>query len=402
MPTHFIGNVLPSSNAPGENDPTFDFTKNESQTMDLNNIPIRIEHEEGLAVGSVKRNWTDSDGKKWILGQIHENSLESRYASHGIKPSSDGHTLYGGLSLQHVHTTFEDGSTKKRGIEVSLCTKPRRPGCEVSCVEGSKKMEYITHVASGNKMSTENMSTEQQNVNTPVSETPVTETSIAEAPAVEQTPEGVPGESTVPTSQEELMKLVLDQENELGSTKIALETAHAELQKLQHQWKQREDNERLQTKSKAEALSKALVESWEKSLPADMMSDENKKAIYAMAQNFPKESVKMLEIAHKASAKYKTDIEDLQRQKSMQQKRELENKVMDVVTKRRRVTPEQPRSVVHAASIKKTNPFTFNTSNVSSSMTSMRKKNPQLFSALSNFSGGSLRDSMAQIANIGK
>ena len=60
------------------------------------------------------------------------------------------------------------------------------------------------------------------------------------------------------------------------------------------------DNEKLQTKSKAEALSKALVESWEKSLPADMMTDDNKKAIFAMAQNFPKESVKMLEIAHKA------------------------------------------------------------------------------------------------------
>ena len=41
MPTHFIGNVLPSSDSPGENDPTFDFTKSESQTMDLNDIPIR-------------------------------------------------------------------------------------------------------------------------------------------------------------------------------------------------------------------------------------------------------------------------------------------------------------------------------------------------------------------------
>ena len=47
--------------------------------------------------------------KKWILGQINGDTLESRYASHGIKPSSNGHTLYGGLSLQHVHTTFEDG-----------------------------------------------------------------------------------------------------------------------------------------------------------------------------------------------------------------------------------------------------------------------------------------------------
>lgn len=396
MPTHFIGNVLPSSDSPGENDPTFDFTKSESQSMDLNDIPIRIEHEEGLAVGKVKRNWTDSDGKKWILGHIHEETLESRYASHGIKPSSIGHTLYGGLSLQHVHTTFEDGSTKKRGIEVSLCTQPRRPGCEVSCVEGSKKKEYITHVASGNKMSVENMSNDQENVNTSVSESAPVETSVAQSPAAEQTQE----ESGA--SPEELMKLVLDQENELSGTKVALERAHSELQKLQSQWKQREDNEQLQTKSKAEALSKALVESWEKSLPADMMTDENKKAIFAMAQNFPKESVKMLEIAHKASAKYKTDIEDLQRQKSIQQKRVLENKVMDVVTKRRRFAPEQPKSVVHAASVKKTNPFVFNAANVSTSMSSVKKTNPHLFSALSNYSGGNLRDSMARIANIGK
>ena len=77
------------------------------------------------------------------------------------------------------------------------------------------------------------------------------------------------------TNQEELMKLVIDQENELGSTKTALEKAHAELMKMQNAWKEREDNERLQTKSKAEALSKALVDSWSASLPADMMTDEN-------------------------------------------------------------------------------------------------------------------------------
>lgn len=396
MPTHFIGNVLPSSNSPGENDATFDFTKNESQSLDLNNIPIRIEHEEGLAVGVVKRNWSDSDGKKWILGEIKEDSLESRYASHAIKPSSDGHTLYSGLSLQHVHTTFGDGSTKKRGIEVSLCTKPRRPGCEVSCVEGSKKREYITHLASTQNMSTENISTEQQ-----VDDTPVTDTFVTETPVSPGDSEGMQGDAH-PASQESLMKLVLDQENELSGTKIALETAHAELQKLQNDWKKREDNERLQTKSKAEALSKALVESWEKSLPADMMTDANKRAIYAMAQNFPKESVKMLEIAHKASAKYKTDIEHLQRQQAVKHKRELETRVLDVVTKRRRITPEQPRTVVHAASNKKVNPFTFNVGNVSNSMTSVRKTNPQLFSALSNYSGGGLRDSMQQIAQIGK
>ncbi len=82
----FVGNVLPSSDAPGENDSTFDFTREESESMSLRNIPIRLEHEEGLAVGHVKRDWTDSDGKKWILGHVDDNTLEGRYASNAIRP----------------------------------------------------------------------------------------------------------------------------------------------------------------------------------------------------------------------------------------------------------------------------------------------------------------------------
>ena len=195
------------------------------------------------------------------------------------------------------------------------------------------------------------------------------------------------------------MKLVIDQESELGNTKTALEQAHLELKKLQSQWKEREDNEKLHTKSKAEALSKALVDSWSASLPADMMTDENKKAIYALAQNFPQESVKMMEIAHKASKKYKQDLESLEHQQQSKQKRQLESRVMDIVTKKRRLAPET-MSVVHAASVKKANPFAFDTTKTSSSMNSIRDRNPDLFSALSGFSTGNLRDRMGQISKI--
>ena len=224
---------------------------------------------------------------------------------------------------------------------------------------------------------------------------------VTETPATEETPNV--------QNSEELMKLVINQEEELGSTKTALEKAEAELRKLQEQWKtreeedrKREENERLQTKSKAEALSKALVDSWSASLPADMMTDENKKAIFAMAQNYPQESVKMLEIAHKASKKYKNDIQTLQHQQSNAEKRALESRVTDIITKKRRVQPETS-SVVHAASTKKVarvNPFSFNSANVSSSMTSVRDSNPDLFKALSSFQSGNLRDRMGQIANI--
>ena len=383
---YFVGNVLPSSSDPGEDDPTFDFTNDESRQMNLRDVPIRIEHEEGLAVGSVQRDWTDSDGKKWILGKVDSNTLESRYASHAIQPSSSGHTLYKGLSLQHVHTSFSNGSTVKRPIEVSLCIEPRRPGCDITCVDRSKKKEYITHLASRQNMS-----------ESIVESTPETTTETI----VEQVPESTPvvAEGNA-SNREELMKLVIDQESELSTSKTALERAHAELQKLQSAWSERENNEKLQTKSKAEALSKALVESWTASLPGDMMTDDNKKAIYALAQNFPQESVKMMEIAHKASKKYKQDLDSLAAQQQIKQKRQLESRVHDIVTKKRRLVPET-RSVVHAASVKKVNPFSFDASRTSSSaMSGVRERNPELFKALSGFSSGNLRDRMGQIANI--
>lgn len=381
---YFVGNVLPASDAPGENDSTFDFTNEESRTMSLRNVPIRIEHAEGLAVGAVQRDWTDQDGKKWILGKVDETSLEGRYASHAIQPSSTGHTLYTGLSLQHVHTSFRDGSTRKRPIEVSLCTEPRRPGCQVVSVNKSKKKEYITHLASRQNMSAE-----------PIDSEPTVDNSVSETPNEPSAPE-----QSV-DNREELMNLVINQESELGDTKAALEKAQEELNKLQSAWKQREENENIATKSKAEALSKALVDSWSASLPADAMTDENKKAIFAMAQNFPKESVKMLEIAHKASKKYKSDIESLAVQQGQKQKRDLESRVHDIVTKKRRISrAPDTTSVVHQASVKKFNPFAFDSSKTSSAMGSVRASNPELFKALSGFGSGNLRDRMGQIAKI--
>merc|ERR1711965_472491 len=84
----------------------------------------------------------------------------------------------------------------------------------------------------------------------------------AVAPAAEPAAPAAPAEPAAPQNTEELMKLVIDQEDELGSTKTALEKAQAELKKLQGECEARETNEALKTKSKAEALSKALVDSW--------------------------------------------------------------------------------------------------------------------------------------------
>ena len=92
----------------------------------------------------------------------------------------------------------------------------------------------------------------------------------------------------------------------------------------------------------------------------------------------------------------------LESQQAAKQKRQLESQVMDIVTKKRRVAPTEPMttSVVHAASTKVVNPFAFDVNKTSTSMSSVRDKNPQLFKALAGFSSGNLRDRMGQIANI--
>ena len=74
---------------------------------------------------------------------------------------------------------------------------------------------------------------------------------------------------------------------------------------------------------------------------------------------------------------------------------------MDIVTKKRRISKvPDTTSVVHQASVKKVNPFAFDSSKTSSAMGSVRASNPDLFKALSGFSSGNLRDRMGQIAKI--
>merc|ERR1711865_140658 len=117
------------------------------------------------------------------------------------------------------------------------------------------------------------------------------------------------------------------------------------------------------------------------------------------------QSVKMMEIAHKASKKYKDDILALKQQRGVEKTRALESQVMNIVTKKHRAVIEpDTRAVVHAASSKKQklNPFMFDAKKTSSSMSSVRDSNPDLFNALRGFGSGSLRDKMGAIANISR
>ena len=140
----------------------------------------------------------------------------------------------------------------------------------------------------------------------------------------------------------------MEQEGENQKYKKQLEDMASKYEEMQKKWDAREANEKLAV-TVNRSISKALVESWERSLPKDVMTDENKQAIYALATKFPQESVKMMEIAHKASAKHRRTEEDLERERAGVERKLLEQQVAGVLNKRSRPV----ETIQHKASVKK-------------------------------------------------
>lgn len=396
--TKFIGNVLPPTGHRPEGDSTFDFTNKEAKNMDLTGVPLRIEHADSLPIGKVTKQWTTQSGEKWIMGEIdNKKGLASHYANHAIKPDSRGHTLYKGLSLQHVHQQWSDGTTNKRPVEISICTEPRRPDCYIRAVSETKKNEYIAHKASVNYSTMSEQITPQQNEQVQPEQT-VTENEVS----VEETPVSNEEQAArnVANNQEELMKMFLDQDAKNSEMAAQLKKIQEEKIALEKKWAEREHNEKLQTQSKAEALSKALVEQWQHQLGPGDMTEENKKAIFALAQNHPQASMQMMEIAHKASMKHAGTRSALLESQSMTKKRVLEQQVVDTIMKKRRGM-DAPVEIRQAAS-KKTNhqynPFTVNKKIINKTEKTFGESNSMLFGALKNMSQGNARSMMDSIA----
>ena len=221
-------------------------------------------------------------------------------------------------------------------------------------------------------------------------ETPVAETPKPEEQAARQ----------VANSQEELMKMFLEQDQKNSELANQLKKLNEEKAALEQKWKEREANEKLQVSSKAEALSKALVQSWQKTLPAGELTDENKKAIFALAQNFPQESVQMMEIAHKASLRHAGTRDALRESEALSKKKVLEQQVVDTILKKRR-NMDTPQETIQKASKKKTrqfNPFTVQQAVMKKTEETFAEKNAMLFGALRGASNGSARSIMDSIA----
>jgi hypothetical protein len=286
---YFVGNVLsPTETQPEQHDPTFAFTREEAQ-MDLKGIPIHMEHDEKMKVGTIQKSWNQEDGSSWIVGKIDDPSMFGAFARNAIQKSSRGRRYYTGLSLTHTHTQYANGKTEKAPVEVSLCVDPRRSDCRIMFVDDMDETRINTYKASDKILK---MADEQPKVE-PV-ETPK-----------EETPEPTETEP----SKEKLMEIIVEQRKR----EEELEKQAEELQKLKAQMEEQKKREFEQAAAKNEAMAKALMESWSNTLDQNDFNDESRANILEMAKKFPHESKEFFRVAHNASKK------SLQREKELKE-----------------------------------------------------------------------------------
>jgi len=312
---YFIGNVLsPTETQPEQNDPTFAFTHQESKSLALKGIPIRMEHNDKMEVGTVRSSWTAKNGTKWIVGKLNDSGLQSVFAKHAIASDKP---YYTGLSLQHTHTQFANGTTSKAPVEVSLCCDPRRADCRIVFVESkdkrSRKTTYKTaHTASKMTDTTQ-----------PIISADETAAQIVTEP-VEQV---VPAPAMDNPSAKEMMEIIIKQQKELEQN---------EQQQMEYvAYKanvSKENEERLnQIRSKNEALAKALVETWSKELNQDDLNDQSRHNIMELAKKYPAETQDFFRVAHHASKKFaqrdEARIKELEANKDIELKKSF-NQVM--------------------------------------------------------------------------
>ena len=346
MPKYFIGNILsPTDTQPEADDPTFAFTREETESLAMGGVPIRMEHHPDMVVGEIKRGWNDNKGRKWVLGKINDDTLQSKFAKYAIDKQATGTAYYTGLSLQHTHTQFASGKSKKTPIEVSLCVNPRRNDCRIAFVDSelnqheTEKVTYKILQHASNKMSAE---TEQQ---------PVQQETQQEQPV--ETPVEAKDDSPSEMTKEEMMKVIIQQQKDLEDSQTSKSAEQKELEELKAMLKKQKDEEAAKTLAAAKATAEDLVNQWAKNLDKTEMTDENKASIMKMARDFPQQSMQLLRVAHCASKAHAAQIQKFDEFKHMTEKMQLKEKFEQVMQKKRPRAEPVVQQQVHAASTKK-------------------------------------------------
>ena len=351
---YFTGKVLNIKEDANDNAKSFRFSKEERAKLNLSGIPIQLEHNDDLKVGTIEKSWQDNDGQFWVFGAINENSIEGTFAKHAIKKRKTGTPYYTGLSLSHIHREYPDGKTEKVPIEVSLCTEPRRQNCNIIWTSNNTQLHCDTNIET-NKVTYKPV-IEQATSKHKMSA--VTEQTTQEQPQVE-TP--APTESNTEPTGKELSEQVYKQfadliEKEKGQTE---KIAALEAQLKDHNEKLSAEKEKKAAEDAAKG--KALMQTFIEHINDLVGPDENfQNDVEPLIQHDPQRMNRVMEIVARASKKYKEQAIELKETQNNLKDKELELKFQTLIKQ----STNAPQQIVEKASNKRKAPVQENVTKV--------------------------------------
>ena len=395
---YFIGNVFNGSDESKSTEPRgFGFTNTQKRECELAGLPIRIEHNDELAVGKICKSWySDSTNQRWILGEIERTDLKGKYAANGVK-----NNLYGGLSLQHLSIQLSDGSNVMVPVEVSIVEKPRRENCNIvsftASAASTDNSKYLRENYSKYKLCKFiiDMSTSSAKITT--HEASAVEAAVAAVTAPIAEPQVTPSaQADYEPNVDDLCKMVLELQNDKDALTTRVEQSQLKITQLEDE-KNTEKQLKLQEDiGKAETLRQSIVE-WCADNDMDL-TEETKEKLSILANEHPELGNVVFQITHKASQKCMDLKKEVANAAKHDKDRQIKERVKEVynqqlqsrgpVTISTRVEPPQSTINVYEAS---------NRAKRKAPSDVYKVQNEQLLHTLKRARVGSARDNMNQI-----
>lgn len=323
---HFLGNILQDKRSaaqhPEAGDRSFDYSSAEKHDLlkQLPNLPIRFEHSEALGdVGKVKSAFQGPDGRVWVVGEISDDGIAGKFVNKTI--ASRQHV---GLSLGHEHTEYSDGSTRKRGLEVSICKEPRRPGCGVAVAVHASSRHYkraapdaatTTMTQTANENSDPVPSTTQPADGGDAAQTTPAETKVEDVPAL--------------PPQEQLAEQVMEFAEKARAAEAKVAQLEAERKERIEAEKQAAEKENAARKTNAENLAKSVLEHVAKfqnpgsEATSPQSCADQERAIKSLMDSHPREVETVLQVAHLCSTRAAKLEAELAQEKMRAEQRQL-------------------------------------------------------------------------------
>ena len=397
---YIIGNIL-SSHREADKHPErekkhFHITPDQAKNIDAKGLPLHLEHANNVKVGEVVRSWDDSDGSKWVLGSVDTSDIAGKYVRNDL---SSGAPVYTGLSLQHVHREYSDGSATKEGLEVSICKEPRRPGCRIVHAS-TNPARYKMPDHAQRTMPADN------NTTAPANET--------ESSSVNVVANAAAAETSATPSTTQLMAEVVEASRQNEELQMQLTQKNAELQAITERETAAQREALKQQTQVAQKLGDAVLEHVAR-LDPSLANEDTTTAIQTLREKYPQEIARVMEVACCASKHAQKLEAELARSKEDTDRRLMEQAYHAAVATKtgcHGVSTDEPVSLVHTeavpaskrARLDGSNPFAVNVVSASAGGASAHASLDTLEQIKAAYSGlkgtGSTADAMKSVAGI--